>query len=76
MDCAVCTVFYTLPWTIVVAVWHGALVSAAAPFDIESPSVGVAALNPYSWSLLVVILFSAVTGWNRRFTTDDESSII
>ena len=75
MDCAVCTVFYTLPWHIAVVVWYSAVVSAAQPFGMESPSVSVAALNPYSWSLLAVILFSAVTGWNRKFATEDESSV-
>ena len=72
MDCAVCTIFYTLPWHIAVAVWYDAVVSAARVFDIKAPSIGAAALNPYSWSLLAVILFSAVTGWNRRFATEEE----
>jgi Na+/H+ antiporter NhaC len=72
MDCAVCTIFYILPWHIAVAVWYDAVVSAARVFDIKAPSIGAAALNPYSWSLLAVILFSAVTGWNRRFATEEE----
>jgi len=67
MDCAVCTVFFTLPWHIVVAAWYGAVVSSAAAYGLDAPSVGIALYNPYSWSLLAVIVFSAVTGWNRRY---------
>lgn len=74
MDCAVCTIFYTLPWHIVVVVWYSAVVSAAQAFDITAPSVGTAALNPYSWALLAVILFSAVTGWNRKFAAEQQSN--
>lgn len=67
MDCAVCTVFFMLPWHIAVAAWYGALVSAAETWGFEAPSISSALINPYSWALLAVILFSAVTGWNRKF---------
>ena len=67
MDCAVCTVFFTLPWHIVVAAWYGAVVSSSATYGLEAPSVGIALYNPYSWALLAVIVFSAITGWNRRY---------
>ena len=67
MDCAVCTIFFILPWHIAVAAWYGALVSAAQAWNIPVPSVATALLNPYSWTLLAVIIFSAITGWNRRY---------
>ena len=60
MDCAVCTVFFILPWHIAVAAWYGALYSAAL-------------YNPYSWALLAVLLFSVLTGWNRRFAESGEN---
>ena len=67
MDCAGCTIFFILPWHIAVAAWYGALVSAAQAWNIPVPSVATALLNPYSWTLLAVIIFSAITGWNRRY---------
>lgn len=70
MDCAVCTVFFTLPWHIVVAAWYGAVVSSSATYGLEAPSVGIALYNPYSWALLAVIVFSAITGWNRRYAAE------
>lgn len=74
MDCAVCTVFFILPWHIVVAAWYGALHSAAESYGISAPPISTALYNPYSWALLAVIVFSAVTGWNRRFAVPDEGS--
>jgi len=71
MDCAVCTVFFTLPWHIVVAAWYAALVSSAEAYGIAAPSISSALYNPYSWALLAVLLFSAITGWNRRFGGND-----
>ena len=67
MDCAVCSIFFTLPWHIAVAAWYGALYSAAEGYAIPAPSISAALYNPYSWALLAVLLFSAVTGWNRKF---------
>jgi len=67
MDCSVCTIFFTLPWHICVIVWYGALTSAAQAFNIPLPSIWAAMLNPYTWALLAVLLFSAFTGWNRKF---------
>lgn len=69
MDCAVCTIFFTLPWHIAVIVWYGTLTSAAQQWNLPLPSIGAAALNPYSWALLAVLLFSVATGWNRKFAT-------
>ena len=67
MDCAVCTIFFTIPWHIAVIVWYGALTSAAQQWNLPLPSIGTAALNPYSWALLAVLIFSVATGWNREF---------
>lgn len=67
MDCAVCTIFFTLPWHIVVAAWYGAVYSASQSFGIPAPSISVALYNPYSWTLLAVLIVSAWTGWNRTF---------
>ncbi len=67
MDCSVCTIFYTIPWAIAVVVWYAAVQSAADAFQIPSLPFGASFLNPYSWALLAVLLFSAVTGWNRAF---------
>ena len=67
MDCAVCTVFFMVPWHIAVIVWHGAISSGAAVWGLPVPSVWVAALNPYCWGLCAVLILSIVTGWNRRF---------
>lgn len=67
MDCAVCTVFYVLPWHNIVLGWYAAVVAAAAPYDLPTPPITAALANPYSWALLAVLLVSAVTGWNRRY---------
>lgn len=67
MDCAVCTIFYTLPWHIAVVVWYGTISATAGEWGIFAPSIAAAFINPYAWSLLAVILFSAITGWNRKF---------
>ncbi|AVD71034.1 Na+/H+ antiporter NhaC family protein [Desulfobulbus oralis] len=71
MDCAVCTIFFTLPWHIVVASWYGAIVNAAETYGITAPPISSALYNPYSWALLSVLLFSISTGWNRRFAESD-----
>ncbi len=75
MDCAVCTVFFILPWHIVVAAWYAAIVSSAENFGISAPPITTALYNPYSWALLVVLLFSAFTGWNRKFENDKEAQV-
>ncbi|MBD3414282.1 MAG: sodium:proton antiporter [Candidatus Aminicenantes bacterium] len=69
MDCAVCSIFYTLPWHIAVVVWYGALQSAADTFQLSALPISISFLNPYSWALLAVLLVSALTGWNRKFTS-------
>ena len=75
MDCAVCSIFFTLPWHIVVAVWYAAVVSSAEVFHISAPPITTALYNPYSWALLSVLVFSAVTGWNRKYETPGESDL-
>ena len=67
MDCAVCSVFFILPWHIAVIVWYGAMAAAAQTFNLPLPSIWSAFLNPYNWALLAVLLFSVITGWNRKF---------
>ena len=73
MDCAVCTIFFTLPWHIAVASWYGAISSAAEAYGIEAPGISAALYNPYSWALLAVLIFSAVTGWNRKFANGEQT---
>lgn len=72
MDCAVCTVFFLLPWHIAVAAWYGAVSNAAESYGIAAPGISAALYNPYSWALLAVLLFSAITGWNRKFSQGEE----
>jgi Na+/H+ antiporter NhaC len=67
MDCAVCTIFFTIPWHIAVIVWYGTLTTAAQTWKLPLPSIGAAALNPYTWALLAVLAFSVITGWNRKY---------
>lgn len=67
MDCAVCTIFFILPWHIAVIVWYGALTAAAEAWQLPLPAISSAVFNPYAWSLLFVLLFSVFTGWNRKF---------
>lgn len=73
MDCAVCTIFFILPWHIVVAAWYGAVVSASETFGLTAPSITAALYNPYSWALFAVIVFSAITGWNRKYAEEGEA---
>jgi Na+/H+ antiporter NhaC len=72
MDCAVCTLFFTLPWHIAVAAWYGAVYNTAQQYGIPAPPVSVALCNPYSWTLLAVLIFSIATGWNRKMAQPGE----
>ena len=72
MDCAVCTIFFTLPWHIVVAAWYTAIITASETFHISAPPITVAFFNPYSWALLLVLFFSIATGWNRKFGGNEQ----
>ncbi|RNE49071.1 sodium:proton antiporter [Corynebacterium alimapuense] len=69
MDCAANTVFYMLPWHNAVIIWYATVLATATQYGLPSISIGAALLNPYAWSLLVVLLFSILTGWNRRYAT-------
>lgn len=71
MDCAVCSLFFTMPWHIAVVVWYTTLTTAADAYGIFAPSITSAFYNPYSWMLLGVLLFSAITGWNRKYANND-----
>lgn len=53
--------------------WYGALYSAAESYGIAAPPISAALYNPYSWALLAVLLFSVLTGWNRRFAESGEN---
>ncbi len=46
MDCAVCTLFFTLPWHIAVAAWYGVVVSSSEAYGIAPPPVSIALYNP------------------------------
>ena len=74
MDCDVCTIIFILPWHIAVALGYGALVTASETWGFEAPAVSSALMNPYSWALLAVILFSALTGWNRKFENSGQTT--
>jgi len=72
MDCAVCTLFFTMPWHIAVAAWYGAVYNIAQQYNIPAPPISAALYNPYSWTLLAVLIFSIVTGWNRKMAQPGE----
>ncbi len=76
MDCSVCTLFYTIPWHIAVVVWYGAIQSVAETFQLPSLPIGASFLNPYSWALLAVLLFSAISGWNRKFDRSESVEVV
>ncbi len=67
LDCSACTVFYMLPWHNAVIVWFSTVATTAGDLDLPAPDITAAFLNPYAWALLVVIVLSAVTGWNRSY---------
>ncbi len=75
MDCAVCTIFYMLPWHIAVIVWYGTLATAAETWSLTLPAISTAALNPYSWALLLVLIFSVITGWNRKLSSPVSTTV-
>lgn len=74
MDCAVCTIFFILPWHIAVIVWYSTLATAAQAWNLPLPSITTAALNPYTWALLGVLVFSVLTGWNRKFADETKQA--
>ncbi|MGH3359282.1 MAG: Na+/H+ antiporter NhaC family protein [Nocardioidaceae bacterium] len=70
MDCSANTVFYMLPWHNAVIVWFATVGATAADYDLPTPSIATAALNPYAWALIVVMLVSIFTGWNRKYAPE------
>ncbi|WP_435198200.1 Na+/H+ antiporter NhaC family protein [Janibacter sp. GS2] len=72
MDCAANTVFYMLPWHNAVIIWYATMVATAAQYSLPLPSIASAFLNPYAWTLIVVLLISILTGWNRWYADDPE----
>jgi len=73
MDCAANTVFYMLPWHNAVIIWYATMVATSAQYDLPLPSIASAFLNPYAWTLIVVLLISIITGWNRWYATADKN---
>lgn len=74
LDCSVCTVFYMLPWHNAVIVWYATVLVTAGEFELPVPSIAAAFANPYAWALLVVLLVSIFTGWNRRYADPSTST--
>lgn len=68
LDCSANTVFYMLPWHNAVIVWYVTVLATATEHGLPAPGIGAAFLNPYAWGLLIVLLISVLTGWNRRFS--------
>jgi Na+/H+ antiporter NhaC len=73
LDCAVCTVFYVLPWHNAVIVWFGVVLATATSYGFAVPSIWDALFNPYAWALLLVVTVSAITGWNRTYITEPDA---
>lgn len=73
MDCAVCTIFFIIPWHIAVIVWYTTLSTAAETWNLPLPSIWSAAYNPYTWALLAVLFFSIMTGWNRAYASSSSN---
>lgn len=69
LDCSANTVFYMLPWHNAVIVWYVTVLATAGKHDLPIPSIGAAFLNPYAWGLIVVLVVSVLTGWNRKYST-------
>ncbi|MED5294269.1 MAG: Na+/H+ antiporter NhaC family protein [Pseudomonadota bacterium] len=63
MDCAVCTVFFLLPWHIVVAVWQEVIAATAVQNGVAVPSAFASFFTPYPWAMLVVLALSI---WLRK----------
>lgn len=72
MDCAANTVFYMLPWHNAVIVWYATIASVAARYGLEEVSITSAILNPYAWVLIIVLVISILTGWNRKYAKEGD----
>jgi Na+/H+ antiporter NhaC len=73
MDCAVCSVFYMLPWSLAVLVWYNSVSTAATSIGMTPPPITISFMSPYPWALFLVVLFSIATGWNRRFAPKEQA---
>lgn len=74
MDCSANTVYYMLPWHNAVIVWYGTVLATANDHGgLPTPSIAAAFLNPYAWTLLVVLLVSILTGWTRKYADAEPS---
>lgn len=71
MDCALCAIFFMIPWHVSVLIWYSSISTAAQTWGIPVGSITTAFLNPYGWALLAVLIFSVMTGWNRKYTQND-----
>lgn len=69
MDCSANTVFYMLPWHNAVIIWYATVLATATQYGLPMISIASAFLNPYAWALIVVLLISILTGWNRQYAT-------
>ena len=72
LDCSANTVFYMLPWHNAVIIWYATLVTTSKQYHLPLPSIASGFLNPYAWALLLVLLFSIFTGWNRQYAAPDD----
>ncbi|WP_158773589.1 Na+/H+ antiporter NhaC family protein [Cobetia sp. L2A1] len=70
MDCAVCTVFFLLPWHIAVAVWQQVIAASAAETGVAAPSAMASFFTPYPWAMLVVLAISIY--WRSRNQNDQD----
>lgn len=75
LDCSANTVFYMLPWHNAVIVWYVTVLATATEHDLPIPSISAAFLNPYAWGLILVLLVSVVTGWNRKYSSPATVSV-
>ncbi|MGY2747577.1 Na+/H+ antiporter NhaC family protein [Arthrobacter sp. UYCu723] len=69
MDCSANTVFYMLPWHNAVIIWYATVLATATQYGLPMISIASAFLNPYAWALIVVLLISILTGWNRKYAS-------
>lgn len=73
LDCGVCSLYYMLPWHGIVVLWYGMLQEAAAGQNLPVPPIYAAFFNPYAWGVILVVLVSISTGWNRGVTQDSDA---
>lgn len=67
MDCSVTSFYFTIPWHSSIITWYGLLVVASEQFNIPLPGIFTSFLNPYAWTLFIVIIIAAITGWRRTY---------